>query len=265
MEQFTKNEIEMLATETIGQFQNQKWHSERLGRLKSAAMLDMIQLANLLKQHERNHCPQLSAHLKNEIRLMRLKICTEKQIYDNAAVNWGIVHEIDGLQEYVHLTGNLIRKTGLWVYQSGYVTCSPDALVRSSKLLNRFDGIVEIKCPFSLRSKSQIDSAEWGNYLPYLTHDGKLNKAHRFYHRVQAEIFGTRTNWCDFFIWTPWQCLLIRVMRDEKWIQTNVPLVEMTMEKYILPLLEVSERPKYQGRMLVPYDPNLFQEIYRRN
>ncbi len=76
MEQFTKKEIEMLATETIGQFQNQKWHSERLGRLKSAAMLDMIQLANLLKQHEINNCPELSAHLKNEIRLMRLKNCT---------------------------------------------------------------------------------------------------------------------------------------------------------------------------------------------
>ena len=78
---------------------------------------------------------------------------------------------------------------------------------------------------------------------------------------IQADIYATRTKWCDLFLWTPFQTLLVRVERNEMYIQSNVPLIEWVFVKYIYPLCRKGDRKKYRGRELQKRDWHYRQEM----
>ena len=81
-----------------------------------------------------------------------------------------------------------------------YVGASPDAIVMCDCC-----GIacLEVKCPFSIRDLSPLDSKA---KLPYLVRGEKsiyLNRKHKYYTQCQMEMAASQCKKCYFYVWTP--------------------------------------------------------------
>ena len=166
---------------------------------------------------------------------------------------------------YAKRTGYRVEQTGLWVFPSGTVCCSPDGLLFTSEGLKRPEGILEIKCPYKRRNVQHVPSGKWSTFCPYLKSDFELNQDHRFYQLFQAELYSTRTKWGDLFIWTPSETRIFRIERNEIGIRTNVPLVDWVFTKYIYPLCRKCDWKKYRGRKLDSRDWTYRNEVYPMN
>ena len=188
-----------------------------------------------------------------------------------AEIDWGNNHERDGISSYVKNTGYTVQETGLWLSPSGFLTCSPDGRVYPNGNCKHPEGILEVKCPYKLRNYQKIVSTDWNHRLPYIDSNLKIDTRHKFYHRAQAEIYGTNTAWCDFLIWAPAGILITRVERDEEWIKGNIPLVEDFFETYVLPTSpilqeiisrrKIAEKEKNKKDTIVKFRKRRFNEI----
>lgn len=60
-------------------------------------------------------------------------------------------------------------------------------------------GVYEIKCPLSLEEKSFEDMKKVDSFCV----DGNgLKKDHPYYYQVQTQIYLSKTNYCDFIVWS---------------------------------------------------------------
>lgn len=77
-------------------------------------------------------------------------------------------------------SGNVVLKSGLIIHNKyPYLAGSPDGLVGN-------DGIVEVKCPYSIRNEKITFTK-----LKYLNStNGQLNKTNLYYYQVQGLIQG---------------------------------------------------------------------------
>ena len=84
------------------------------------------------------------------------------------------------------ITGRKVKSTGFWLHRTGILGASPDGLLGDGK------GIVEFKCPYSIRNIS-VEEAIEANPKFYLkkNDDGVvfLHKDHAYYHQVCSLIF----------------------------------------------------------------------------
>ena len=227
---------------------------ERVGRILGSSMRDTILLGHELQQHNMTKSSKLSEELLQKIRWRRKCLYNFKDFSYRAAVQWGLKMEGVARRCYAKRTGYRVEQTGLWVFPSGSVCCSPDGLVFTSQDSKRPEGILEIKCPSKIRNGQVIVRGTWAKSFPYLKSDNEVKREERLYYLIQAELYATRTNWCDLFLWTPSQTLLVRVERNERFIQTNVPLVDWVFENYIYPLSRKCDRKKFHCRELQKRD-----------
>lgn len=63
------------------------------------------------------------------------------------AVMWGRTHEPTAKEAFTKEMGLFIKKTGIWLHESGLLGASPDGFVGD-------DAVLECKCPYSLRNKN---------------------------------------------------------------------------------------------------------------
>ena len=77
-----------------------------------------------------------------------------------------------------------MQASGLWLHSSGILGASPDGLLPDNK------GIVEFKCPYSLRD-STVEHAIDNDPKFYLKKNSEgtvsLSKNHSYYHQVSAD------------------------------------------------------------------------------
>ncbi len=262
---FQFSEIVSLATATIGQSQNERWKMERNGRILASSIRDTIELGQELKQANMMQCPKYSADVLKKIRWRRHCLYNFKDMSYRTAVQWGVEKEALARTSYEKMTGYRVEQTGLWIFPSGSVCCSPDGLVFNSQGSKRPDGLLEIKCPYKLSNGIVVPKGSWSKFIHFLKSDFELNQDDRFYHLIQAELYATRTKWCDVFIWTPSQTRIFRIERNESWIETNVPLLEWVFKKYIYPLCRKCDWKKYCCGKLDTRDWAYRKEVYSKN
>ena len=92
-----------------------------------------------------------------------------------------------------------------------YLGCSPDGLVRD-------DGIIEVKCPFTSRNVKVSPQT-----VPYLYNDGdtfRLHESHEYFYQVQGTLMCSNRQWCDFIVWTFEDIEVIRIEKDDVFINT---------------------------------------------
>ncbi|XP_060085336.1 uncharacterized protein LOC132564723 [Ylistrum balloti] len=75
-------------------------------------------------------------------------------------------------------------------------------------------GVVEIKCPYSVRQSSLNDYSCLED-----TPDGKkLKTEHQYYYQVQTQMFVTKREFCDFVVWTEQDMHIERIEpNDQLW------------------------------------------------
>lgn len=83
-----------------------------------------------------------------------------------------------------------------------FIGASPDGFVSCSCCGS---GVIEIKCPFSVKNLSVNEAANSVAYF-CLEKDvqGKirLKRDHAYYYQVQMQLFVTDKQYCDFILWT---------------------------------------------------------------
>ena len=84
-------------------------------------------------------------------------------------------------------------------------------------------GIIEVKCPYSIRNLSFSDPDYKKHHLPYLDHELNLLKTHEYYHQIQGELYATDAPWCDFVVWTVKDMHIQTIYPDYKWRRTEIP------------------------------------------
>jgi len=213
--------IKEIAFQTTGQRDNLYWKRVRAGKLTSSKFGQALNA--MRKSHAYN------------IHKVREEIYFPKDLSRIPAVRWGIDHECDAIDAYTKKTGNIVKPTGIWLFPNGFMGASPDGLIYPNAQDANFCGIVEVKCPYSIRNCEVTNKFIYWGMLRYLTIDLKLKRDSAYYHQVQGEIFATGVEFCDFCIWTPKNDLLIiRIPRDEQWFAENFAPLEEFYRKYLM-------------------------------
>ncbi|CAG9773376.1 unnamed protein product [Ceutorhynchus assimilis] len=132
-------------------------------------------------------------------------IVNPKKIDHIPSVRYGSRNEQTAINKYSESTKNIVEKAGLHVHKKfPFLGGSPDGLVGN-------DGVIEVKCPYSIRNL-KIDE----QYLDYLEENGNLKKNHEYYYQIQGLLEMTNRPWCDFVIFTGHDIKIQRIFRNTK-------------------------------------------------
>ena len=133
----------------------------------------------------------------------------EPEFTGNPATQYGTAFESIALADYslehhrVHLCG--FFKLNDWM------GASPDGLIGE-------DGIIEIKCPYSLRDGGEFKS---------------INEQPHYYSQIQIQLLCTDRKWCDFYQWSAHGSKLETVYRNDEWIASNIIVLSDFYQEYL--------------------------------
>ena len=210
--QLTSEEIRDIAFRTTGQSHNSDWKSYRYGKLTSSKFGRAISVM-------RNPHPTNLQRLRDELYV-------PKNLDHVPAIRWGLDHESVAIDAYQNKTDCIVKPTGVWMFHNNVMGASPDGLVFTDPHGACAVGILEVKCPYSMRDVKVEYPAKWHNYLNYLDCNNNLKKTHDYYHQIQGAMAAVGVEWCDFVIWTPSNMKIQRIRRDEGWSMRYVPQLE---------------------------------------
>lgn len=207
---------------TRNQAQSFTWYEQRAGRVTGSTVFAVAH-----------------SSIEKTARSLVKKLCSDKQSFLNVpALNWGREKENVALEIYKNISSDPefvpesislaecfvhsnfeIRPIGLVISgRTPWLAASPDSCVFCSCCEY---GVVEVKCPFSLREKSLLQEIDEGNFYVVRDTDGTfmLRESHQYYYQVQLEMYCTDTRYCDFFVWTPAEFVCIRIEKNETFLR----------------------------------------------
>ena len=136
------------------------------------------------------------------------------------AVQWGV----NSLR-----TGKTVKDAGIWFHPSGILGASLDGIVDHETVL-------EVKCPYSERNLTIEEAAKSETFCLEKTESGQcaLWKHHGCWHQVQGEMYFTHRKFCYFVVWTTKDVAILRIEREENWVD-NIPRLTQFYLEHIFP------------------------------
>ena len=204
MENLSKERIAQIAFETTGKGKNPYWNEVRMGRLTAENFGKGLRAAD-------------AGPHSNAAYSLKQEIYNTRPFGYIKATNWALDNEAKAIDQYTSETGRIVKPTGIWLFPSGYMGASPDGLVYLNEHDHQPVGILQVKCPYTVRDFNFASEKEWHDQFSFLDEHNNMKKTNDYYHEAQGTMFALNVLWCDFFIWTPRAHLCIRVPRDEYW------------------------------------------------
>ena len=217
-----------LSPKTIGQATNKLWLSERRKRISSTQFKDISSR-------------QPSTLTANIVRKIVYGVKVPKRGKMKEALDWGTANEPTARQKYRDMhPGVPVEECGLVVDPKHPFLCtSPDGLVSS-------DGLLEIKCPVSAKKKCPLSkkeigvvgaskSSDIGVKFCTKTNAWILPKSGHYYSQIQGQLAITDRAWCDLFLWSPVDHVLIRVERNREHFAAILPKLQKFFDDSLLP------------------------------
>ncbi|XP_047143880.1 uncharacterized protein LOC124817620 isoform X2 [Hydra vulgaris] len=213
------------------------WYQVRVGRITGSTLYQVF--------HARVETPPKS---------LILNICSEKNItIKSPPIVWGRENEENALTLYTQLYSDCneahnllalsdivihqnlkVEKLGLCIdYEKPWYAASPDASVYCTCCGH---GVLEIKCPFSLKDKSLKEEILKDVFYVGLNTDGKyfLQKQHTYFFQVQLEMRVTGVSYCDFMVWTPSEFIVLRIEPDISFMESVFNKCDVFWNRFIL-------------------------------
>jgi len=181
---------------------SEEWFAARRGRVTGSAVGAILGLS-----------PYMSA---DDVlrRMVREKFNAPSEFVGNVATEWGIANEPGAIKEYEMETGITVKPAGFYTHQE-WLGASPDGLVGE-------EGLIEVKCPYSLRHEKAP--------VPFKP----LAMQMHYYAQIQIQLFITGRPWCHFYQWTPAESRNEIVAYDNHWIESNMPTLLAFYQRYIV-------------------------------
>jgi hypothetical protein len=129
---------------------------------------------------------------------MAAKMWDEKSDLSNLkSIRWGQEHESVAREEYERLTGSVVDQCGLFVSRKNPIFCAtPDGLIQNRQ------GLLEIKCPYSLRDEDllKLNCEKLSSSQCFKMENGKpfLKKSHTYFNQIQLGMYCTGCLYTDF-------------------------------------------------------------------
>ncbi len=99
-----------------------------------------------------------------------------------------------------------------------WLAASPDGVIVNCKDSN-IVGLLEVKCPFSAKSKtiSEVACKSATFFLESADESCQLKHRHNYYFQIQCQLFCVNCEWCDLVVKTEMDVHIERIYRDKKW------------------------------------------------
>jgi putative phage-type endonuclease len=127
----------------------------------------------------------------------------------NVATEYGNMNEHLARTDYQLKTGNIVETTGFHTHDL-WLGASPDGFIE--------DGIVEFKCPYSLRNGGDFKSI--------------FDQQH-YYAQVQIQMYVTKTPLCDFVQWHKDDMMIETVQFDKGYIDEIMPKLRAFYDEFL--------------------------------
>ena len=82
------------------------------------------------------------------IQRLRDEVFAPKNLDHIPTIRWGVDHESVAIDAYQHITGNVVKPTGIWMFHNNIMGASPDRPVFTDPQASCAVGILEVKCPY---------------------------------------------------------------------------------------------------------------------
>lgn len=179
---------------------SEEWFKARKGRVTASSVGAILGLSPFAKPDDVMR------------RMVREYHGASSEFHGNVATEWGTMNEAGALAEFEMATGTDVRACGFFAYED-WAGASPDGLIGD-------DGMIEIKCPFSMRNG-----------------DGVFKSAREqmhYYAQMQFQLFITNRTWCQFYQWAPSGTWSEVVNYDEEFIDKMIPKLRAFYDGYLL-------------------------------
>ena len=235
------DEVRYVEESTRNQSSSIVWHDQRAGRITSSTVHDVLR----------------TDALKPAPSIIK-KICqTDTRQIKAPAIVWGNTNENNAYLLYVNLqTGEghkpdvvpsgiimtmhpgphqdcAITKSGFIISEKEpFLGVSPDGRVMCKCC---GEGLLEVKCPFKYRETRLSDAVKAEDFC--MKQNYGLKENHRYYTQVQLQMYVCKVDYVDFLVWTPIDCIISRVNRNDTFISEMVKKLETVWYNHILPEL----------------------------
>lgn len=184
-----------------------EWFKARTGRITASSVGAILGLSPYMTRED---------VMRN---MVREWLGAEREFKGNVATEYGTNNEPGALIDYRLEIGYAVKEVGFIAFED-WAGASPDGLIGEK-------GGVEIKCPYGLRKDEQPEFKTCAQQPHY-------------YAQVQFTMFVTGREWWDFWQWAPNGQVNETVVRDQSWIDENVPKLRQFYAEF---LHEVQNNP----------------------
>lgn len=143
-----------------------------------------------------------------------------------AAEKYVTYMEASGLPFNISESGVIVSKDMLWL------AASPDRKVTA---VNDY-GLVEIKCPYTLRNLTPEEACQEPTfYCDLLDGNPKLQRNHSYYYQIQGQLGISGMKWCDFVCFFQRGLIIERIQFDEEFWKTMISKLTTFYQQHIMP------------------------------
>ena len=175
-------------------------------------------------------------------------------------MEWGVKNEALAKADYSRLAETKhqlfeLDEAGLFIHPNyPHLGASPDGLVRCACC---GDGIIEVKCPYSIRDRTPKQAANKAKFYLEPTENGlQLSRSHQYYYQIQGQLAISQRWYCDFICWTPQGFHVERIERAEHVFDEMLPKLTNFFVQVILPEIlqpgSINKQPNSQTEPETP-------------
>jgi len=238
----TPDQVDYVDSVTVGQSASPAWYKQRAGRITASVAHAVLRAAD---------ADQLPPSLLTQI------CSSEPKTINVPSVQWGRSHESLAIKLYtalltgmalpagVSFPGNIVINSpaphaNCSVHAAGFRICltkpflgaSPDSYIMCDC---HGKGVVEVKCPYTNRDTALSELLPRTDFV--VDENYSIRSSHQYSTQMQLQMYVCDVHYCDLVIWQPQSLLIVRVLRDDKLIQTMLPKLCDAWRKHILPFL----------------------------
>lgn len=181
---------------------SEEWFNQRKGKVTGSVVGAILGLS-----------PYMS---RNDVmrKMVREYHGVDSEFKGNATTEWGQAMEPHAIADFELDTGLEVTPAEFELWDEDWLGASPDGYVNDGSL-------IEVKCPYSLRTKEELDFKS----ILGLQH---------YYAQIQIQLLVTNRESCYFYQWASHGADTDVVDFDPQWIDENLPSLRKFYQEYLI-------------------------------